>query len=390
MTVLPTPNPSTAMSLSFHCPACQSTYSQDSTPFRCDACGQALDSQAAAAAFPLEAIADRPADMWRYREALPQLGPPVSLGEVRTPLTPFDLDGMEVLAKGEYALPTGSYKDRGAALLITYLRDLGVAEAVEDSSGNAGASMAAYSARAGLRLKVFCPASASAGKLAQIRLYGAELVPVAGPRPRATEALLDYIAANPAVYASHLWHPLFIDGLKTLAYELAEQLDWSPPDAVACPVGAGSILLGLHRGFEDLRQAGLIAHPPRLIAVQAEHVSPLYQAFHAGAETVAPAADPRPTRAEGIALPRPVRDRQVIQALRQSAGTVVAVSEAAIAQGLRRLGRAGFCVEPTSAVVWDGLAQARRAGLVEPGQKVVAVLSGHGLKASQALVELLD
>ncbi|NKB70457.1 MAG: pyridoxal-phosphate dependent enzyme [Candidatus Latescibacteria bacterium] len=378
------------MSLDFICPACHSACPAAQAPYRCDACGQALDNQQGPISFPLATIATRPPDMWRYREALPVLGPPVSLGEIRTPLTPFNLDGMEVLAKGEYALPTGSYKDRGAALLMTHLRDLGVAEAVEDSSGNAGASMAAYAARAGLRLKVFCPASAAAGKLAQIRLYGAALVPVKGPRPRATEALLEYIDANPSVYASHLWHPLFIDGLKTLAYEIAEQLNWTAPDAVACPVGAGSILLGLYRGFEDLRRAGIIARLPRLIAVQAKNVSPLYKSFHAGADEVAPATAPQPTRAEGIALPRPVRDREIIAALHQSGGTVVAVSEDSIAHGLKHLGRAGFCVEPTSAVVWDGLTQARTTGLIEPGQKVVAVLSGHGLKASQDLVELLD
>ena len=163
-----------------------------------------------------------------------------------------------------------------------------------------------------------------------------------GPRPQATEALLKYIDRTGAVYASHLWHPLFIEGLKTLAFELAEQLDWSAPAAVVCPVGAGSILLGLYRGFLDLQQAGLVTHLPRLIAVQAEHVSPLHQAFHAGLDIVPPAASPLPTRAEGIALPRPVRDREVINALRQSAGTVIAVSEEAIVQGLRQCGPGRF------------------------------------------------
>ena len=316
-------------------------------------------------------------------------GRPRLAGRGPHPLIPFDLEGLTVLAKCDHTLPTGSYKDRGAALLMSYLHALGIEEAVEDSSGNAGAALAAYAARAKVRLKVFCPASASAGKLVQIRLYGAELVPVEGPRPRATEALLKYIDRTGAVYASHLWHPLFIEGLKTLAFELAEQLDWTAPDAVVCPVGAGSILLGLYRGFLDLQRAGLVNRLPRLIAVQAEHVSPLYQAFHADLDVVPPATSPRPTRAEGIALPRPVRDREVINALRQSAGTVVAVSEEAIVRGLRQLGRAGFCVEPTSAVIWDGLRQARAAGLVEPGQRIVAVLSGHGLKAAQPIGELL-
>lgn len=362
------------MSLTFHCSACQTPYPQTPAPYRCPECAAPLECRYATPTF---------------RQALPPVGTPVSLGEVCTPLVPFDLAGMTVLAKCDHTLPTGSYKDRGAALLMSYLRSLGVEEAVEDSSGNAGAALAAYAARANVRLKVFCPASASAGKLVQIRLYGAELVAVAGPRAQATQALLDYIGRTGAVYASHLWHPLFIEGLKTLAFELAEQLGWNAPDAVVCPVGAGSIVLGVYRGFIDLQRAGVVRHLPRLIAVQAERVSPLYRAFHAGLAEVAPAADARPTLAEGIALPRPVRDRELLDALRQSGGTVVAVAEETIAQGLRQLGRAGFCVEPTAAVIWDGLRQARAYGLVEPGQQIVAVLSGHGLKAAQPIGELL-
>ena len=210
------------MPLTFHCSACQTPYPQAPAPYRCLACDAPLECRSPTPTFPLDQIAARPADMWRFREALPPVGDPVSLGEARTPLIPFDLEGLTVLAKCDHTLPTGSYKDRGAALLMSYLHALGIEEAVEDSSGNAGAALAAYAARAKVRLKVFCPASASAGKLVQIRLYGAELVPVEGPRPRATEALLEYIDRTGAVYASHLWHPLFIEGLKTLAFELAE------------------------------------------------------------------------------------------------------------------------------------------------------------------------
>ena len=195
------------MALTFHCSACQTPYPQAPAPYRCLACDAPLECRYLTPTFPLDQIAARPADMWRFREALPPVGDPVSLGEARTPLIPFDLEGMTVLAKCDHTLPTGSYKDRGAALLMSYLHALGIEEAVEDSSGNAGAALAAYAARAKVRLKVFCPASASAGKLVQIRLYGAELVPVEGPRPRATEALLEYIDRTGAVYASHLWHP---------------------------------------------------------------------------------------------------------------------------------------------------------------------------------------
>ena len=317
------------MALTFHCSACQTPYPQVPAPYRCLACDAPLECRFPTPTFPRDQIAARPADMWRFREALPPVGDSVSLGEARTPLIPFDLEGMTVLAKCDHTLPTGSYKDRGAALLMSYLHALGIEEAVEDSSGNAGAALAAYAARAKMRLKVFCPASASAGKLVQIRLYGAELIAVEGPRARATEALLEYMDRTGAVYASHLWHPLFIEGLKTLAFELAEQLDWTAPDAVICPVGAGSILLGLYRGFVDLQRAGVVDHLPRLIAVQAEHVSPLYQAFTPAWKwspppllraPPGPRALPYPARLETAKSSTPCASQQVLVSRRRRKG----------------------------------------------------------------------
>jgi len=319
--------------------------------------------------------------MWRYREALPAVGKPISLGEMPTPLLPLYPDQPQVMVKCDYTMPTGSYKDRGAALLISHLKAIGVEEAVEDSSGNAGAAMAAYAARAGMRLKVFCPASASPGKLAQIERYGAELVPVQGPRPKATEALLEHVESTGAFYASHLWHPFFIEGIKTLAFEIAESGNWKVPDWVLCPVGAGSILLGLFKGFTELQQAGVISAMPRLAAIQAEHVSPVFAAFTNGTERVALATNPQPTLAEGIALPRPVRDREVLEAIASTQGTVVAVSEAEIKTGTEVLGEAGFYVEPTAAVVQPALDRLLKTGQINASDSVVLVLSGHGLKA---------
>ncbi len=374
------------------CRGCEADFGFAIPFHRCPECGGAL-SFSLDRAFPLAEIAARPPGMWRYREALPAFEEVISLGEQATPLVPVaprELGREGVLFKCEYTLPTGSYKDRGAATLVSYLKSVGVEEAVEDSSGNAGASMAAYCARSGISLKVFCPQSASAGKLTQIRLYGAELVRVPGPRPRATEALLEHVEATGSAYASHLWHPLFLEGIRSMAYEIAEQLGWAAPDFVLCPVGAGSILLGLFEGFSDLLAAGVIARLPRLVAVQAANVAAVCDAVRTGAVRVEPACDPQPTLAEGIALPAPVRDREVLHAIRASGGTAVSVVEEEIAAGAATLGKAGFCVEPTSAVVWNGLRK-----LIEspspppPGATIVAVLSGHGLKASPALAEIL-
>ena len=370
------------------CEECSTDYGTSTTAHRCPACESGLAFVLPARSFPTAAIAERTAGMWRYAEALPTFDDPVSLGEPVTPLVPVQIGSLHVLAKCEFQMPSGSYKDRGSAFLASYLKQAGVEEAVEDSSGNAGASLAAYTARAGIRLRVFCPDSASAGKLAQIQIHGAVVEKIPGARPRATEALLRSIEQTGAVYASHSWHPLFLEGLRTMAYEIAEQLEWSAPDYICCPVGGGSILLGLYYGFSDLLQAGAIERLPRLIAVQAENVSPVCAAFAAGRREVAPAADPQPTLAEGIALVQPARHRELLHALRATDGRAVAVSEGDIEAGVHALGGAGFFVEPTSAVVWKGLSKLDEAGELAAGSTIVAILSGHGLKASERLAQL--
>jgi threonine synthase len=272
---------------------------------------------------------------------------------------------------------------------MSHLQAIGIRRVVEDSSGNAAASLAAYAARAGIDIEVFCPASASPGKLAQIELYGAKLRLIAGPRHQTTEALEHHIAITGDFYASHLWHPYFLEGIKTMAFEITEQNGWRAPEAVVCPVGAGSILLGLYKGFIALRAAGLIDRLPRLVAVQAANICPVLRAYERDDADVSPLETPQPTLAEGIALPRPVRGPLLLRTLRETNGGVTAVSEAEIRQGLVMLGRRGICVEPTSAVVLKALEHFEDAGIVSPHEQVVLVLSGFGLKASSVLQQLI-
>jgi threonine synthase len=307
-----------------------------------------------------------------------------------TPLVPLEHRGRSIWLKCDYLLPTGSYKDRGAAVFMSHLKTLGIKRAVEDSSGNAAASLAAYAARAEIEIEVFCPASASPGKLAQIKLYGAKLRLIEGARQRTTEALERHIAMTGEFYASHLWHPYFLEGVKTMAFEITEQNGWRKPDVILCPVGAGSILLGLYRGFQDLQSAGIIGELPRLFAVQAANICPVYRAYERHEDDVAPLATSQPTLAEGIALPRPVRGTSLLQALRKTNGGVTVVSEEEIREGLVVLGRYGFCVEPTSAVVLPGLEHLESAGVVQSQEQVVLVLSGFGLKTSAVLAHLVN
>jgi threonine synthase len=373
-----------------HCTRCDMYYGADDRRWQCR-CGGALDLLLSSPQIAPDRIQQRPPDLWRYREALPPLASPVSLGESMTPLIPFDpfdQRGRNLWLKCDYLLPTGSYKDRGAAILISHLQSMGIQRVVEDSSGNAAASLAAYAARAGIAIEVFCPTSASPGKLAQIKLYGAQLRLIDGPRQRTTEALERHVAATGDFYASHLWHPYFLEGVKTVAFEITEQNGWRAPEVVICPVGAGSILLGLHKGFTELQQAGIIDRLPRLFAAQAANICPVYQAYQRHDSDVPPMAAPRPTLAEGIALPRPVRGAKLLQALHETNGGVAAVSEDEIREGVVILGRHGICVEPTSAVVIKALEHLEDAGAVHPDEQVVLVLSGSGLKAGAILQEL--
>jgi threonine synthase len=370
-----------------HCTRCDMHYGTHDRRWQCR-CGGALDLLLPPPHISPDRVRQWPPDFWRYREAMPPLASQVSLGESMTPLIPFDQRGRDIWLKCDYLLPTGSYKDRGAAILVSHLQSMGIQRVVEDSSGNAAASLAAYAARAGIDIDVFCPASASPGKLAQIKLYGAHLRLIEGPRQRTTEALEHHMAATGDFYASHLWHPYFLEGVKTVAFEIAEQNGWRAPGVVICPVGAGSILLGLHKGFTELQQAGVIDRLPRLFAAQAANICPVYQAYQRHDSDVPPIPTSQPTLAEGIALPRPVRGAKLLQALRETKGGVAAVSEEEIREGLVILGRRGICVEPTSAVVIKALEHLEDAGAVHPDEQVVLVLSGFGLKAGAVLQEL--
>jgi threonine synthase len=301
----------------------------------------------------------------------------VSLGEGLTPLVETQLYGVPLLCKLEFLAPTGSFKDRGTAVLVSLLQGIGVTEVVEDSSGNAAASLAAYCARASIHARIFVPAYTSPAKLAQIAIYGAELVPVDGPRQNS--ALAAQEAAKDAYYASHNYSPFFVQGTKTVAYEIWEHLGKSAPRNVIFPVGNGSLLMGTYRGFSELRQAGLIDHLPRLFGVQAQACGPIYEAFQQGLED-APPVSAGHTVAEGIRISHPVRGRQILRAVRETDGAMVAVDEAEIADAHALLARQGLYVEPTSATV---AAAVRKLGnLIGRDEVTVAALTGSGLKSA--------
>jgi len=369
----------------FDCPACGRAWGAEKPHWRCD-CGSHLNL-APGDGLSRGAIATGKASLWRYAAALALHGPPrVSLGEGWTPLVRREWQGAPILFKLESQMPTGSFKDRGSAVMINHLIEAGVGPIHEDSSGNAGSSIATYAAAAGIPCRIYVPAAAPRAKLVQIAASGAEVQPIVGTRQSVTEAAL--AAAGESFYASHNWHPYFIEGTKTLAFELWEQLGFRIPDNILVPTGYGSNILGLDRGFDELERAGEITARPRLFAVQAANCAALAAAWTAGADGFVPFAA-QPTIADGIATMRPVRTAEVLRALRRSQGGVAAVAEAEIAPALAAMGRLGLFVEPTAATAGAALNQLLRAGTITPDETTVIVLTGHGLKAAERIGEIL-
>ncbi len=338
------------------CVNCGEPYPDSALPYKCPNCGGLYDYVEPLTYNPLRSMLQKDS---------------VSLGEGNTPLLSAKVFGREVHFKYEYLNPTGSFKDRGTATLVSFLHSRNVKVAIEDSSGNAGASFAAYAARAGIKARVYVPDSASGPKRKQIEAYGAELIPVPGPRSNASEAVIQ-AAQSGIVYASHAYLPFNLPGYATCAYEIYEKLG-REPGAVIVPAGQGGFLLGIARGFEALLRAEKIQKMPRMIGVQASACAPLYALWKSG--TMSDVVESS-TIAEGVRTRWPVRAEAVVEITRQSAGCFASVDEAFILSGRDALARLGFYVEPTSALVWHALDESI-SNLPDP---VVVVLTGSGLK----------
>jgi len=307
----------------------------------------------------------------------------VSLGEGNTPCV--ELAGLGKLlgltrlhAKLEHLNPTGSFKDRGAAIMMSVAREQGVTVVVEDSSGNAGASVSAYSARAGIKAHIFVPVSAPSPKVRQIILYGAEAHSIDGSREATTEAAISYCTERGLVYASHILSPYFIEGTKIFAYEVSRELAQGPPDHIVMPVGNGSLFLGAFKGYRELRHAGHISEIPRLHCVQARAVMPLVAA--SSGNDWSPASGAR-TIAGGIAAAAPARKQEILDVLRATGGIAVAVEDEEILRWQRLLAeREGIHAEPTSAAALAGLDQLVKRGAIQSSESVLVPITGSGLK----------
>lgn len=372
----------------FVCSICKADYAIETRDYRCR-CGGPFQLAWTPRPFPIFSLHERGPSIWRYRESLPieKESSIVSLGEGSTPLISFRHPRCpSIEAKLDYLCPTGSYKDRGTTVLISMLKVIGMKKCIADSSGNAGASMAAYTARAGIGCRIFCPAYTSEGKLVQIKAYGAELARIPGTRAETAAAVQQ--EAREVYYSSHNWNPFFIEGVKTVAFEISEQLGWKVPDAVICPVGYGGIYLGLYRGFSELLNQGAVDRLPKLFGVQSEFVSPIYDAFCRGAVEVNEALSKK-SIAEGIACIKPIRGKEILEIARLTNGGFEVVSEAQIVEGWRELCQQGIYVEPTSAVVVKAVDRLLEKKAISSDDHIVIVLTGIGLKSTETLGEYL-
>jgi len=324
--------------------------------------------------------------LWRYRAALPFVpDDPITMGEGCTPLLPRQLQGAPVLLKCEWFMPTGSFKDRGASVMLSLLRAQGVTAVLEDSSGNGGAAVAAYAAAGGMAATIMAPASTSPAKTVQMRAHGAAVELIPGTRQDTSDAAVT--RAETIFYASHNWHPFFLHGTKTLAYELWEDLGFTAPDNVIVPCGAGSNVLGCEIGFSELLRAGAIEKMPRIFAAQPRNCGPIAAAFLADDE--AAVTEILPTIAEGTAIAKPLRLHEVLGVLRETDGGAVMSSEAEIAAAMFDLARIGLYVEPTAAQAAAAFGKLLSAGTITADQTTVVVLTGSGLKATPRIAELM-
>jgi threonine synthase len=367
--------------ITLRCTECGAVRDADMSALRCEECDSPLE-----VAYVDTAPSTPSPQPPRWAGApipLPLHDAVVSLGEGNTPCVEMAALGKllglrRLYGKLEFLSPTGSFKDRGTAVMMSVAREQGVTEIVEDSSGNAGASVSAYAAKVGIKAHVFAPASAPAAKVGQIRVYGARTHSIEGSREAATSAAVDFHVERGLVYASHNLSPYFVEGTKTFAYEIADQMQGDLPEHVVVPVGNGSLFLGAWRGFSELKDTGRIPRIPRLHCIQASAFMPIVAAYQGIEWTAQPGAM---TVAGGISAADPPRLREILRVLRDSSGVALAVEDEEIIRWQRLLAEEeGIYAEPTSAAAFAGLESLVRSGHIGNSESVLVPVTGTGLK----------
>ena len=335
-----------------------------------------------------EALARRPQDLWRYRELLPvrRTEDIVSLGEAVTPIVAMPklakmLATTEILVKDESRLPTGSFKARGLAMAVSMAKALGVAHMAMPTNGNAGAALAAYASRAGIKTTVFCPQDTPEVNVREIALQGATVYRVNGLIDDCGKIVMQGQAKVGWFDTSTLKEPYRIEGKKTMGLELAEQLGWELPDVVLYPTGGGTGLIGMWKAFAELEAIGFIGKKrPRMVAVQAAGCAPIVRAYDAGVEH-APRWEDAQTIAAGIRVPQAIGDFLVLRAVRESAGFAIGVADEAISAAIDEVARAeGLLLCPEGAATYAALKQGIADGRIRRDERALLFNCATGLK----------
>ncbi|HEY8598725.1 MAG TPA: threonine synthase [Thermomicrobiales bacterium] len=379
------------------CTFCGTTYEANELQTICAKCGKVLyaryDLAAARVAMTKEALASRPFTLWRYHEVLPVRDPAnvVALGEGGTPLLPLPHFGQTIglpklLAKDESGNPTGSFKARGMALAISRAKELGARAVAAPSAGNAASAMSSYAARAGLPAYVFMPQDTPTIMKAECTAYGAHVYLVDGLINDAGKIVRENSAARGWFDVSTLKEPYRAEGKKTMGYEIAEQLGWELPDAIIYPTGGGTGIVGMWKAFAEMEEMGLIdSRRPKMICVQSTGCAPIVEAFERG-ERHAPLFEGAQTLAPGIRVPIAIGDYLILDAIRQSGGTALTVTDDEILAATREVAASdGLYGSPEAAATFVAARKLAERGILSSDERVVVFNTGAGLKHTELI-----
>ena len=370
---------------------CGAHFKLEDKVLTCSKCGGILDIKydlaKIQATVKKDSLKTRVRSIWRYRELLPIRREEciVSLGEGITPLQRASnyaetLKISYLAFKLDYMNPTGSFKDRGTAVTVSNLRELRITSAMDDSSGNAGTSLAAYCGSAGIECTLYVPASIPTEKLIQAKMYGAKIESISGSRTDVARAIEARSKSPGPYYVSHNLSPFFFEGMKTFAYETAEMSDWKTLDHIVFPVGGGALMAGAWKGFQELVELGWIQRAPHIHCVQSEACMPVVEAYRKGGERIEPFSEGE-TIAGGIRISNPARGAQILQTLRSSHGVAISVSDDTILKHQRLLAKKeGIFAEPTSCAALAGLEKLVGNGDIRRDESVLVPITGFGLK----------
>ncbi|MBF7024108.1 threonine synthase [Staphylococcus kloosii] len=363
---------------SFICNECAKLYNITASRWRCE-CGGLLNLHKLNS--ENKKISTSIPSLWRYHQFIPvnkNEWQKITMGEGFTAMIPIDQIATTTRSffKMDYMMPTLSFKDRGASVLISKAKELGVQQVIVDSSGNAGNSIAAYARRANIKCDVYVSETTSPNKIKQLQSYDANIVKIHGTREDVANAAQNAVIKTKNFYASHIFNPYFYEGTKTYAFETWEELGYVP-DTMIVPVGNGTLLLGIYYGFKELYELNLTSKIPKLIAIQSANCAPLATAFNAG-DSDFKKINTSETLAEGIAIAEPLRASQILNAIRNTNGSFYTVNENEIFDAHQKLSHRGLFVEHTTAANYAGFLKYKSAN---ENESIVVPLCGSGLKS---------